>query len=805
MKITLLLLLLSSTLVHADPQLTSWFTTGSSKYARLVETDAELLAGVGKTTWTRTSGPNTTTQATPAYAGPQQIDSSANWVYLKTPDLGPYMMGPWYDNAAKSALFVNIPKNQNLTVRFPRTSTLGTIPTTKTGTAGLNVGGVMQDAVGFFIDGVALFDPMDGFSYASGTETSPGTGQWHRDALINEAITFDKGFSHQQNTGKYHNHANPYALRYLLGDNVTFNNTTKIYAEGNPASPAKHSPILGWMLDGLPLYGPYAYSNALDASSGVRRMVGGFVKRDGTTTGVDNIATAGRTVPAWALRNGATQVAGPAVSTTYPSSRYIEDNAYLGDLIKSGSTKYALGTDFDLNEYNVRYCVTPEFPNGTWAYFLNITSAGAPQFPYMINRWFYGTPTGGSLTTVGETVTNVFKGGPNLTEVPSIKSMNQATGDITLTWSSVEGGTYKVDASNDLTSWTTLAAAKAATANSSTTEILENTAATRRFYKIARASLAAYDGGSAVTYSAPAATTVAAGSVAVTTATVNGTVIAYGSNTTVSFDYGLTTAYGNSVSAAQSPLSTNAATSVSAALTGLVASSTYHFRVKAVNTLGTTYGNDLVFTTLALGTQLPPTATTSAATLITSTTATLNAVVNANGATSNCSFEYGITTAYGTVGSSTPVNVTGNADTSILLALTNLVVGTTYHFRVKSTNTGGTSYGLDQTFTTTSVAAEGITSVTPNTGTRGTAVTLTVVLNNGYTVPPPPTTVAPTGASLTRAGATTINATTFTRNTTTGVVTLGFTLPAGATLGSYTVNVVFGPNTWSLTNGFTVN
>jgi hypothetical protein len=90
-------------------------------------------------------------------------------------------------------------------------------------------------------------------------------------------------------------------------------------------------------------------------------------------------------------------------------------------------------------------------------------------------------------------------------------------------------------------------------------------------------------------------------------------------------------------------------------------------------------------------------------------------------------------------------------------------------------------------------------------GHSGATVSLTVTLNSAYNPAPPPSDVAPTSAALTRTGATTINATSFTRNATTGVVTLGFTIPAGATPGVYAVNVVFGPNTWSLSTGFTVN
>ncbi|WP_395737074.1 YHYH protein [Prosthecobacter sp.] len=797
MKTVTALLLLVAT-AHADPQLSSWYTAGSSKYARITETDASLAAGTSETTWTRTSGPNTLAQTLPVYAGPQQIDYSTSWVYVKSPDLATYLMGPWYDNAAKSALFVNLPVNQKLIARFPRSYV---IPTTKTGTMGLTVGGVMQDAVGFYMDGVCIFDPMDGFSYSGGTESSPGTGQYHRDAYVNEIPTFDKSYAHQQNQGKYHNHANPYALRYLLGDNVTYNTSTKAYAEGNTTTPTKHSPIIGWMFDGLPLYGPFGYSSAMDSTSAVRRMVGGFVLRDGTTTGVDNITTAGRTVPAWSLRNGGTSVAGPAVSTTYALGRYIEDNAYLGDLQKSPGVYYTLGTDFDLNEYNVRYCVTPEFPNGTWAYFLNITSAGVPQFPYMCNRWYYGTPTGGVVTSIAETVTNYFKGGENLSEKASMGGVNTATGDVTLTWTSVEGGSYKVQASADLSTWSTLATAQSATANSTTTSVIETGGATgnsKRFYRVQRSALATYDGGGGITYAAPTAATSAASALGSSTATLNGTVNANGISTTVTFDYGLTTSYGSSVSA--TTLSSSTSTAVSASISGLSATTTYHCRVVATNSYGTTYGSDVTFTTSAVGAITAPTATSSAASGIATTSATLNGTVNANNGSTTVTFEYGTTTSYGSTATATPSTLTGSTSTSVAATLSGLTAGTTYYFRVKAVNGGGTTYGAQQTFTTTAASFGTITTVSPSSGTRGSTVTLTVTLG---TPNPPPATTPPTATSLT--GPSTITPTTTTRDSSSGVITMQITIPAGAATGSYDVNATFGPNTWTKVAGFTVN
>ena len=83
---------------------------------------------------------------------------------------------------------------------------------------------------------------------------------------------------------------------------------------------------------------------------------------------------------------------------------------------------------------------------------------------------------------------------------------------------------------------------------------------------------------------------------------------------------------------------------VSAAMTGLSANTTYHFRISATNPGGTSKGSDETFKTL----PNPPAVVTKAASSITQTTATLNATVNPNGGeVSKCEFEYGTTNAYG--------------------------------------------------------------------------------------------------------------------------------------------------------------
>lgn len=462
----------------ADPRLTSWQTAGTSQYARIYESTAAETARTASTTWSRGTG----TQASPTYGGVSKVVYSPDWVYIRTTGLATHVMGPWYLNAAKTQNFPNFPSNTAKLYRIPRTPL---IPATK------NLTGL--GATGIMVNGVSMFDSRDAFSYVSGsaTDATPGNGLtgdgvWNRDGYHNEGVTFDAALAHQAGNN-YHYHAQPIALRWQLGDHVDYNAVTNRYTE--KTTPVdKHSPIVGWAADGLPVYGPYGYASPMDPASGLRRMVSGFTLRDGTR-GTTNLATTGRTtLPAWAQRiQTVTFRNGPAVNATYALGHYIEDFDYLGD------RGFTLGSDFDLNEQNVRFCVTPEFPTGTWAYFTPINADGTPMFPYTTGRQYYGTPRGGT-STITETVTTQFNGGPNASPDLAPPGINPTNGNVTLTWSAVEGGTYLVEASPDLTNWPDLT--PSVTAGSSTPSFVETAAVlsnTRRFYRVSRTSLAAFD------------------------------------------------------------------------------------------------------------------------------------------------------------------------------------------------------------------------------------------------------------------------------------------------------------------------
>jgi hypothetical protein len=177
-------------------------------------------------------------------------------------------------------------------------------------------------------------------------------------------------------------------------------------------------------------------------------------------------------------------------------------------------------------------------------------------------------------------------------------------------------------------------------------------------------------------------------------ATLNGSVDPHGLPTTVYFQCGTTTSYG--LTTAPQSKSGNTYQSVTANISGLAASTTYHFRIVAANSAGTTYGADRTFTTLsATG---PPVVITNPATNIATNLATLNGSVDPHGLTTTVYFQYGTTTSYGNTSASQ--SKTGNVYQNVSANISGLTALTTYHFRIVGTNTGGTTYGSDKTFTT---------------------------------------------------------------------------------------------------------
>lgn len=453
--------------MNAEPILTSWYTHESGRYARIWKNqeDERIQKATGQitsvTTWDAAAiagNPMVGDQPLPVYSGVQEISLSNDSVYIKSTGLAHYTMGPWYVNEAKTSLFPSFPGNSAILYRFPRMVTyLKDYQSPKDVT---NLG-----ACGLTVDGVQIFNYSDGMSYNN-------AGVWNRDAFFNEGVTFDAGNAHQARES-FHYHANPPALRHALADSVDYDASVVFtglsslggqnpYVE-NPNG--NHSPIIGWVNDGLPMYGPYGYSDPTNPQSRIRRMTSGYQMRDGSHSSY-NIVTQGRNLlPQWVihlkgLTNTTPDSSGPAVSATYPLGNYVEDYAYKGDLTdwnlydgESIDGEFDATVHYDLNEFNARFCVTPEFPDGTWAYFTCIESDGTPIYPYNLGYAYFGDASLASgVTSITEDVEVLFHGGAAIP--PSKQSIEFADDEITLTWNVIEGGKYRVDSSTDLWKWT---------------------------------------------------------------------------------------------------------------------------------------------------------------------------------------------------------------------------------------------------------------------------------------------------------------------------------------------------------------
>lgn len=234
----------------------------------------------------------------------------------------------------------NTASNQNYVFKIPRSPVAqgsGTHTSTPLG------------AIGVWRDGVALFNALDAMSYNN-------QNIWHQNAVFAEAVSFDNCLGHPQQQGAYHHHQNPRCLYNI--------------------NSAQHSPLIGYAFDGFPIYGAYGYANA-DGSGGIKRIMPGYQTR--------NIAQRQSLPDGTILQPGQY---GPDVSATRPLGYYAEDYQYV-----AGSG--------DLDEYNGRFAVTPEYPGGTYAYYVTIYENGTGAYPYYLGPKYYGAVQMENITTNG--------------------------------------------------------------------------------------------------------------------------------------------------------------------------------------------------------------------------------------------------------------------------------------------------------------------------------------------------------------------------------------------------------------------
>ena len=138
----------------------------------------------------------------------------------------------------------------------------------------------------------------------------------------------------------------PRKIRKNTFDNIQDNNL-------EPTSNLNHSPLLGWAYDGNPIYGPYGYTSLTDKT--VKQIRSSYNKKS--------------------------FVASDLRPNNFASGFFIQD--------------YQYNNNQDLDEHNGRFCITPEFPYGTYAYFATYDSSSnpfVPEYPYVVGNYFKSSP-----------------------------------------------------------------------------------------------------------------------------------------------------------------------------------------------------------------------------------------------------------------------------------------------------------------------------------------------------------------------------------------------------------------------------
>ncbi len=216
-------------------------------------------------------------------------------------------------------------------------------------------------------------------------EFTPQVFEWNKNLQYDLNAKYDgaRGYVftglNNQFGGEYAHVSDPKELRYVVGDNVFLNPVTQQFQE--VASNFEHSPILGWAYDGNPIYGPYGYIDPTDQNSGIRRLRTSYKLKDNV---VYDLAT----------NPNPARIDGPQLSE-YPAGSFVADYTYD---FQSG----------DLDNYNGRFCKTPQFPDGTYAYFITIdaSEAGIAEFPYILGPQFNSLPDNWNFTQ-GATQENI--------------------------------------------------------------------------------------------------------------------------------------------------------------------------------------------------------------------------------------------------------------------------------------------------------------------------------------------------------------------------------------------------------------
>ena len=249
---------------------------------------------------------------------------------------------------------------------------------------------------------------------------------WNYNAPFVKINGQDSYGGYPDNSGIYHYQDSTFITANAWGNVSGLSSNLWVESDG-------HSTLIGYAADGYPIYGPFGYNNPLDAASGATRMTSSYSATSGglyrpanqaITVTANNTSGSNLSVSStfglepgmkltfssnasiltpdeyWIVASGGSSATGP--QDYGGGSNQIQLNKELvvyantslqfefvaGSFIEDFVFQEGLGS---LDRFNGRYCVTPEYPNGTYAYFATQDSSGNPVYPYFIGQNFYGS------------------------------------------------------------------------------------------------------------------------------------------------------------------------------------------------------------------------------------------------------------------------------------------------------------------------------------------------------------------------------------------------------------------------------
>ena len=344
------------------------------------------------------------------------------------------------------------------TGNFPgevNTNTISDSPTTQTfiikfgqnTTASSPVNRYANEPIAYFANGTPLYSPSVGDTItdedSNGASTFTVTGlNWNSvSANVSSAFEMDAAGGYPTFTGLYQ-----YTVPKFIGSGnwatVVTNNTyysSTNFSGDNLRSTNGHSKIIGIAHDGYPIYGPFGFTNTSDPNSGITRQTSSYRTKTTDTHRPNNYKY-----------TDSIQTADPTGTTflNLTAGTFIEDFEYVN----------GLGT---IDQFNGKYTVTPEYPEGTYAYFVTIdgddVSTANHVYPYVIGDQFKETPVQNGTSpadpnptgTNGQTIdVSTFVLTLDGVTVEDTITLSEATGNIEFKAGKIEGTLNFNDALN---------------------------------------------------------------------------------------------------------------------------------------------------------------------------------------------------------------------------------------------------------------------------------------------------------------------------------------------------------------------